>query len=92
MFSEDESEVVLLDYQLMGLFHPARDLWYFLSLATDADFRRAHLQDLLKDYFQVFNTYLKDADIDMTFDQVWYYERRIQRAESTFTIATNEVK
>ena len=70
MFSEDESEVVLLDFQLMGLCHPARDLWYFLSLATDADFRRAHLQQMLKDYFEVFSTYLKDADIDMTFNQV----------------------
>ena len=70
MFSEDESEVVLLDFQLMGLFHPAKDLWYFLSLATDADFRKAHLQDLLMDYFKVFNPYLKDAEIEMTFDQV----------------------
>ena len=70
MFSEDESEVVLLDFQLMGLCHPARDLWYFLSLATDADFRRAHLQQMLKDYFEVFSTYLKDADIDMTVNQV----------------------
>ena len=34
MFSEDESEVVLLDYQLSAILHPAKDLWYFLSLAT----------------------------------------------------------
>ncbi len=34
MFSEDDSEVVLLDYQLSALLHPAKDLWYFLSLAT----------------------------------------------------------
>jgi aminoglycoside phosphotransferase (APT) family kinase protein len=48
MFSEDESSVTLLDYQLMGLLHPAKDLWYFLAATTDAEFRRAHLQGLVR--------------------------------------------
>ena len=34
MFSEDESQVVLLDYQIMALAHPAKDIWYFLSVAS----------------------------------------------------------
>ena len=34
MFSEDESQVVLLDYQVMSLAHPAKDIWYFLSVAS----------------------------------------------------------
>jgi thiamine kinase-like enzyme len=35
MFSEDESEVVLLDFQLMGLAHPARSQFHqHLVLAT----------------------------------------------------------
>ena len=47
MFSDDESRVVLLDYQLMGILHPAKDLWYFLAATTDADFRNAHLSGLV---------------------------------------------
>jgi len=39
MFTEDGRQTVLLDFQLMCLMHPARDLWYFLAVATDADFR-----------------------------------------------------
>ncbi len=55
MFSEDESQVTLLDYQLMALLHPAKDLWYFLSVATDADFRRDHLGHLVKFIFWTFH-------------------------------------
>ncbi len=43
---------------------------YFQFFNVDADFRRAHLNDLLKDYFDVFEKYLKDAKIEMTFEQV----------------------
>jgi hypothetical protein len=38
-------------------------------VSTDADFRRAHFHDLLKDYFDVFERYLKDAGIEMTFEE-----------------------
>jgi hypothetical protein len=47
MFSEDESEMKLVDFQLTGLWHPAKDLWHFLSTATDANFRRDHLGNLV---------------------------------------------
>lgn len=42
MFNEDDSEVVLIDYQMMSLLHPARDLWYFMAIGTDADFRQGN--------------------------------------------------
>ena len=47
MFSEDETQVMLLDYQIMVRLHPARDIWYFLSAASDAEFRTAHLRNLV---------------------------------------------
>ena len=47
MFSEDETQVMLLDYQIMVRLHPARDIWYFLAATTDAEFRKAHLDDLV---------------------------------------------
>ena len=47
MFSKDETQVTLLDYQIMVRLHPARDIWYFLAAITDAEFRKAHLDDLV---------------------------------------------
>ncbi len=39
MFSEDESQVVLLDFQVIALAHPAKDIWYFLSVATGKSYQ-----------------------------------------------------
>jgi len=39
MFTEDGQQAVLLDFQAMTLLHPARNLWFFLAVGTDADFR-----------------------------------------------------
>lgn len=52
MFSEDETKVTLLDFQLMTILHPARDIWYFLAGTSDAEFRKAHLNDLVKIYIK----------------------------------------
>lgn len=69
MFSQDETKVTFLDFQIMQILHPARDIWYFLAGATDGDFRREHLHDLLKDYFQVFQVYLVESGISLTFEE-----------------------
>jgi len=69
MFSEDETKVTFLDFQLMQVDHPARDIWHFLAGTTDADFRRQHLQGLLRDYFDVLQTYLVASGIDLTFEE-----------------------
>jgi hypothetical protein len=34
---------------MMALLHPSKDLWYFLSIATDAEFRRDHLKGLVSE-------------------------------------------
>ena len=69
MFSQDETKVTFLDFQIMQILHPARDIWYFLAGATDGDFRREHLHDLLQDYFQVFQVYLVESGISLTFEE-----------------------
>ena len=35
MFSEADDHVTLIDFQMIGLSHPARDLWYLLATSTD---------------------------------------------------------
>jgi aminoglycoside phosphotransferase (APT) family kinase protein len=35
MFSETDDEVAFIDFQMMSLSHPARDIWYFLAVNTD---------------------------------------------------------
>ena len=69
MFSKDETKVTFLDFQVLVLLHPARDIWYFLAGTSDAEFRKAHLSQLLLAYFKVFNDYLKEVNICMTFEE-----------------------
>ena len=33
-----------LDFQMLTIGHPARDLWYFLQMSTDPGFRSKHLE------------------------------------------------
>jgi thiamine kinase-like enzyme len=35
MFEESEDSATLIDFQMISLAHPARDLWYLLSVNTD---------------------------------------------------------
>ncbi len=74
MFSHDgatglPTSIKLIDFQMMGRGHPAADICYFLHINTDRDFRREHLQGLLRDYFDVFSGYLGSDMEDFSFDQ-----------------------
>ena len=43
----------------MGVIsQPIGDICYFLYINTDKDFRRSHMNDCLKWYFDVFSSYL----------------------------------
>lgn len=35
LFSPDSEKVVFIDFQMIGPSHPARDLWYLLTVNTD---------------------------------------------------------
>jgi aminoglycoside phosphotransferase (APT) family kinase protein len=35
MFEESEDSATLIDFQMITLGHPARDLWYLLAINTD---------------------------------------------------------
>ena len=47
----------------MGLIgQPIGDICYFLYVSTDREFRRKHLDNCLKWYFDVFGSYLTTID------------------------------
>merc|ERR1711915_274280 len=66
LFSSDDPndtdlKVTLVDFQQLTLCHPARDLWYLLYSNVDREFRTQHLHTVLKEYFQVFSSYLRQG-------------------------------
>jgi len=58
--------VTMLDYQLMTIAHPARDIWYLLYCNTDKEFRDKHLQ-ILQEYFKTFSSYLELENVIISF-------------------------
>ncbi len=70
MFAHDNegnpTDIKLIDFQMMGRGHPALDICYLLHINTDSEFRSKHLETVLREYYQVFSTYL-DKDLNMNF-------------------------
>ena len=60
--------VKLLDFQMMALSHPTRDLCYFLYVNTDKAFRDENLEELLKTYFDTYSKYLSPI-LNFTFEE-----------------------
>ena len=52
----------VLDYQMGLIGQPIGDICYFLYVNTDREFRRKHLDNCLKWYFDVFGSYLTTID------------------------------
>ena len=48
---DDPEDVILLDFQSSGYCHPGNDLAHFFLNSTTGDFRRRHLLDLLRIYY-----------------------------------------
>merc|ERR1712142_9999 len=61
--------VTILDFQLMSIAHPARDIWYLLYGNTDKEFRDKHLREILEEYFKVFSPYLHLEKVNISFDE-----------------------
>lgn len=73
MFQEDPATgrplaVKFLDFQMSCLAHPAIDILYFLYICTDLPFRKAHLTDCLREYFDVLQGYLRPT-LEMEFEE-----------------------
>ena len=60
--------VTMLDFQLLSLAHPAKDIWYLLYCNTDREFREKHLQSVLQEYFQVLSGYLQKEGVKISFE------------------------
>jgi hypothetical protein len=73
---DDHGRTGFLDWGLIKVSTPMRDVSYFLSLALDIDDRRNHERDLLRHYLQV-----RDAGggSAIAFDDAWF-THRIQAA------------
>ena len=50
--------VKVLDYQTITLGHPALDIWAMVYSATDAEYRRDHLEADLQAYYGVLSSYM----------------------------------
>jgi len=72
MFHHNESghpdEMVMIDMACNAYGHPSIDITYFLYVNTDATFRKHHTQQILQEYFNTFDTYLKQAGFQYTFE------------------------
>lgn len=68
-FSMDKSTVSFIDFQYLVVGHPGRDFWNYIYTCTDLQWRKAHLEDCLRAYFEVYDVYLKQAGIDMDFEE-----------------------
>lgn len=63
LFKHDDrnepTEVLLLDFQLVGLSHPGNDLVYFLITSTTTEFRKEHFEAILSFYHETLHKELE---------------------------------
>ena len=59
----------LIDYQMYMVGHPTMDLGYFLYIGTDLAFRKAHLDSLLRVYYDVLITYISPHE-ELSFEEL----------------------
>ena len=70
-------DMVLIDWQLARLGHPAHDLGYFLFSGTSSSFRREHLNGLWIDYFTTLKSAL--AKLGINLEEEGYDQARFMR-------------
>ncbi len=77
LFKHDDqnepTDVLLLDFQLVGLSHPGSDLVYFLITSTTKEFRKHHFDEVLSLYHKTLHEELKKVgqfDVDYTLEDL----------------------
>ena len=58
IFTGTPKRVKILDYQTITLGHPALDIWSMVYSATDAEYRKDHLEADLQAYYDVLSSYM----------------------------------
>ena len=58
IFTGTPKRVKVLDYQTITLGHPALDIWSMVYSATDAEYRKDHLEADLQAYYAVLSSYM----------------------------------
>lgn len=56
--------LIAVDYQNLHLGSPSTDLYYLIYTASDKNFRKEHLQDLLDHYYNTLSRWLKIMNLD----------------------------
>jgi len=77
LFRHDEennpTDVLLLDFQLVGISHPGNDLVYFLLTSTTPELRRKHFEEILSLYHDTLHQELEkvgQVGVDYTLDDI----------------------
>ena len=82
LFTGTPKRVKILDYQSITLGHPALDIWPMVYSATDAEYRKDHLEADLQAYYAVLSSYMdtkedysvfrQELEERRSFGMVWY--------------------
>lgn len=57
--SDEVEDLVLVDFQLISVCHPAYDILYLLYLSSDLEFRDTQMEKCLQCYWDTFSTYIE---------------------------------
>jgi len=76
---DDHGRTGFLDWGIINVSSPMRDVSYFITMAMDIDDRRAHEEQLLRHYLDVHNSI---AATPISFDDAW----RMHREQAAYTV------
>jgi hypothetical protein len=81
----DGDRVGFLDWGIVCLSTPLRDVSFFLQMAMQPEDRRAHERHLLRHYLERWNASVGPGGPRFDFDQVW----RIYRTQAAYTVPSS---
>lgn len=59
LFADQDQSVCFVDFQVSSIQHPGLDIWYFLGISTDSQWRDEYLNQMLQVYYETLMTYYK---------------------------------
>ena len=78
----DEGRIGFLDWGIINVNTPMRDVSYFLTMAMGTEDRRTHERDLLRHYLAVRQA---SGAIEISFDEAWM----AHRVHGAYTVAAS---
>ena len=76
---DDHGRTGFLDWGIVNVSSPMRDVSYFITMAMGIEDRRAHEEELLRHYLDVHNSL---ASVPIAFDDAW----RMHREQAAYTV------